>query len=430
MRDIVPYLEQGTEIPINSLNAESVGSAGDLMSHAVDFVEQIYDLDFADGCPFAIAAAVLKPDFSGKRRIVSGRGVTWEEALQGCLAEATERWCAVFSETQSGVWAVEREIAPSPISPKSLLLISDHQYEKADEWNRTIEPDHHLPKRGNAEQPIFWVEAHSIAANTKVMVPAAHCFLGYPLAMEHGFALPDSSGLAAGKDIGSCVQRALFELIERDAVSIWWYGRMPRPELRLDRAKFPLLADAEAWMGRQGRRLWLLDLSTDLDVIVVAALSCDDDGRDLSFGFAAGWTREEASRGALGELVQFEVTRRLSAEGKAPDVKNLLTWCGQASIEDHAFLRPATATATEPLADLTPDISELISRLQKKGIGPVVLDLSREEAPLSVVRVLAPGLRPIWPRFAPGRLYDVPIELGWRDRRLREDELNPTPFIY
>jgi ribosomal protein S12 methylthiotransferase accessory factor len=34
-------------------------------------------------------------------------------------------------------------------------------------------------------------------------------------------------------------------------------------------------------------------------------------------------------------------------------------------------------------------------------------------------------LRHFWRRLAPGRLYDTPLALGWTDRRLGEDELNP-----
>jgi len=39
--------------------------------------------------------------------------------------------------------------------------------------------------------------------------------------------------------------------------------------------------------------------------------------------------------------------------------------------------------------------------------------------------VIVPGLRHFYRRFAPGRLYDVPVKLGLRDRPLSEDEFNP-----
>jgi hypothetical protein len=38
-------------------------------------------------------------------------------------------------------------------------------------------------------------------------------------------------------------------------------------------------------------------------------------------------------------------------------------------------------------------------------------------------------MRPFWPRFAPGRLYDVPVALGWLPRATEEEDLNPASFF-
>jgi oxazoline/thiazoline synthase len=48
---------------------------------------------------------------------------------------------------------------------------------------------------------------------------------------------------------------------------------------------------------------------------------------------------------------------------------------------------------------------------------------------LPVAKVIVPGLRHFWARFAPGRLYDVPVRLGWISRPLAEEELNPVPMF-
>jgi ribosomal protein S12 methylthiotransferase accessory factor YcaO len=169
-----------------------------------EFIEQIGAVNLPNDCPISVFAAVLKPDPWGRKRVVSGRGTSSNEALRKCLAEATERWCAVFDPTRGGIWGTEKEVAPAAISPESLLLISDQQYERADSWNRDKDPDHHLPKRRDPDRPLLWVEAESLTRSDKVLVPAACCFLGYPLAKDHGFTVPDSSGLAAGYDPESC----------------------------------------------------------------------------------------------------------------------------------------------------------------------------------------------------------------------------------
>jgi ribosomal protein S12 methylthiotransferase accessory factor len=55
-----------------------------------------------------------------------------------------------------------------------------------------------------------------------------------------------------------------------------------------------------------------------------------------------------------------------------------------------------------------------------------VLDQTRPDLGVPVVKVIVPGLRHFWARFGPGRLYDVPVELGWLDAPTAEADLNPT----
>jgi len=43
---------------------------------------------------------------------------------------------------------------------------------------------------------------------------------------------------------------------------------------------------------------------------------------------------------------------------------------------------------------------------------------------------MVPGMRHFWPRYAPGRLYDVPVTMGWLPAPLTETELNPTPIFW
>jgi ribosomal protein S12 methylthiotransferase accessory factor len=60
----------------------------------------------------------------------------------------------------------------------------------------------------------------------------------------------------------------------------------------------------------------------------------------------------------------------------------------------------------------------------------MVLDQTRPDIGLNVVKVIIPGMRTFWTRFGQGRLYDIPVKLGWLDAPLAEEELNQTniPF--
>ena len=59
----------------------------------------------------------------------------------------------------------------------------------------------------------------------------------------------------------------------------------------------------------------------------------------------------------------------------------------------------------------------------------LVLDQTRPDIGMPVVRVIVPGMRHFWARFAPGRLYDVPVTMGRRKHPLAEADLNPAPVV-
>jgi hypothetical protein len=70
-----------------------------------------------------------------------------------------------------------------------------------------------------------------------------------------------------------------------------------------------------------------------------------------------------------------------------------------------------------------------VERAARVGLETMVLDLTRPDVELSVVMVNVPGLRHFWPRLGPGRLYEVPVVMGWRSAPLGEGELNPVPLF-
>jgi hypothetical protein len=57
----------------------------------------------------------------------------------------------------------------------------------------------------------------------------------------------------------------------------------------------------------------------------------------------------------------------------------------------------------------------------------MVLDQTRADIGLPVVKVVVPGMRHFWRRFGPGRLYDVPVALGHLSGSLAEGDMNPVP---
>ena len=79
--------------------------------------------------------------------------------------------------------------------------------------------------------------------------------------------------------------------------------------------------------------------------------------------------------------------------------------------------------------DLCDDVLACQALVERQGLEMLVLDQTRPDIGLPVVKVIVPGLRHFWARLAPGRLYDVPVQLGWLPRPLAEHELNPIPMF-
>jgi ribosomal protein S12 methylthiotransferase accessory factor len=81
------------------------------------------------------------------------------------------------------------------------------------------------------------------------------------------------------------------------------------------------------------------------------------------------------------------------------------------------------------LGDASRELERVTALLAARGLSAFVADKSRPDVALHVAHVLVPGLRHVWPRFASGRLYDVPVMLGLRERAALEHEHNPDPLL-
>ncbi|MBM4312401.1 MAG: hypothetical protein FJ122_00615, partial [Deltaproteobacteria bacterium] len=74
---------------------------------------------------------------------------------------------------------------------------------------------------------------------------------------------------------------------------------------------------------------------------------------------------------------------------------------------------------------LREDVRTCVRIARERGMEVLVVNQTRLDIGLPVVKVVVPGLRHFWRRLAPGRLFDVPVALGRLDRPLAEEELNP-----
>lgn len=365
----------------------------------------------------------------GRTRVVSGKGLTLQAAEEGCFHEAIERQSAVFDPEIRLTHASARVLAGKSVDPRHILNISDAQYAARADWNEAVAADHALPSPFSDDLPIGWTEARSLDTDETMLVPAAATYLGYPQALRDGFPVPDSSGLASGRTWVEATEKALLELIERDAVSMWWYNRARRPSMPERLIEGEYLQSFSNWIARCNRKFWILDLTHDLAVPVAVAVSCDENGTDVSLGFAAAYTMKQAAQQAIGELVQFEATKQNFGPAVAERYPHLVSWCRSITISETPFLGPCENSGTG-LSATPPTFDSTLAQLKSGGLEAFVIEFPQCDAGAHTVRVITPGLRSVWPRFAPGRLYDSPVACGWIAQPLQEAQLNPIPMLY
>ncbi|HEU0288132.1 MAG TPA: YcaO-like family protein, partial [Nocardioidaceae bacterium] len=160
----------------------------------------------------------------------------------------------------------------------------------------------------------------------------------------------------------------------------------------------------------------------------------------IMFGFGAHLDPAVALRRSLTELNQLMpavLDERLAASFAAPDDQDAHRWLTTATVENQPYLVPdATAAARRPgdygyrpSDDLAEDVRGIQRRLEERGMELLVLDQTRPDIGMPVVKVVVPGLRHFWARFAPGRLYDVPAALGRLPAPTPYEDLNPIALF-
>ena len=125
---------------------------------------------------------------------------------------------------------------------------------------------------------------------------------------------------------------------------------------------------------------------------------------------------------------------RTAVPAEDPD---LFAWWTGATVGGQPYLLPDGGQTARmpgtyryrPQEDLLDDIEAAEELVAERGLELLVLDQTRPDLGIPVVKVLVPGLRHFWARFAPGRLYDVPVSsaVSWPADPLRG--LNPIPLF-
>ncbi|NGO43907.1 TOMM precursor leader peptide-binding protein [Streptomyces ureilyticus] len=377
----------------------------------------------------------------GLRSHCGGKGVTAEQAEAGALCEAVERYCGTRQGDEPAVRDSLAGLGEDAIHPNDVQLFAERQFRDRERWNARNAAVHTVPPRFDEGAVREWTPLWSLTSHRQRLLPTSMLYFGPAPDGTEPAPWADSNGNAAGSSLEDAVVQGFLELVERDAVALWWYNRLRRPAVDLDAFDEPWLARARTAYGKAGRSLWVLDLTADFGIPVMAAVSrCAESPQEkLSFGFGAHFDPRLALQRAVTEMCQLlppaQAEESVSQMLDIP--RELRNWWSTATVRNQPYLLPDPAESARrpgdyryvPQNDLRADVAAAESMVRDHGMELLVLNQTRPDVELPVVKVVVPGLRHFWARFGPGRLFDVPVRMGWCEQPTPYEDLNPVPLF-
>jgi ribosomal protein S12 methylthiotransferase accessory factor len=334
---------------------------------------------------------------------VGGAGVDPKSAFEACIGEAAEYLSSLEYDNDERI----------------TVSAAEHQKPMPSEYRDWV-----AGGLGNDDWQVEtherWMELEELGGGDKVHFPAELC-------VRHAENRPDiprsaeSTGCAAGKTYNGALLGGLLEVIERDAIMLWWCGGRNAPTIQ----KSGLLAGSlknfsEMVRAGASRQHWFLDLTTDIGVPVIAAVSSEPDGTAIVTGFAAHVSPEIAARKAFLEMCQMELAQLLTLAKRRQAGEQVFgaqdkVWLDRFqshSIEKQRCFAPDEKT-DYPSRDAGGNtLKSVIDSLKNAGLTAFAADLTRPKIGIPATKVVVPGLQSSKPDWISPRLEITARENG------------------
>lgn len=390
-RELESILEKLDYLPSGGTEPSETRNRIELLEAAARFsdVFQLVSRD-APGVTFfgaEISATGIDSTFSHQARSsASGAGLSLRQAFESCIGEGVE-YLSQFETVLDRLHQGPIADGIAAFDPASLSVLSEFM---------------RLSVRNNVD----WIEATQLSSGRSVLFPADLCLrrTAERSALTPPFSL--SSGCAAGTSFETAALHGMLELVERDAASLWWRGGLRGRQVALEGHA---AATAAAWVaqargGVTTRRTWLLEITTDMEVPCIVAISCCADGSGFACGLAARLSVENAVRSALTEMCQMELAYAVVEQKRREGGDERLNEHDHRHVARSTLIDAARCELLHPIAprhaavEFSPDtparqLAALVERLSARGVETFAIDLTRPMFGIAVVRIVAPALQ-------------------------------------
>ncbi|HEY4552006.1 MAG TPA: TOMM precursor leader peptide-binding protein [Bacillaceae bacterium] len=403
--------------------------------------------------PFADASVNL-PMFAGDEG-TAGRTHSYEESVLTAILEGLERHCGLEPRGKRTVIHDSfRNLGNQALNPLKAGVHTKEQYAQPSYPFKSFDPD----------RSINWVWGYSLLEERPILVPELLAYYSVGCGSQ-GFVYETSNGCALGGSLEEAIFYGIMEVVERDSFLMTWYAKLPLP--RLD----PFSADdqelelmVERMRAVAGYDLYLYNSTMEHGIPSIWAMAKNRKEKGLNLICAAGAHLDpvRAVKSAVHELAGMMLNLDEKFEANQKDYERMLHDSSLVrQMDDHGMLY-GLPQAEERLSflfddngpmrtfkeefkwksnhtDLTGDLEDILQVFRQLNLDVIIVDQTTPETirnGLYCVKVLIPGMLPmtfghhLTRLTGLERVFRVPMELGYTNKPLTPEQLNPYPHPF
>jgi len=341
-------------------------------------ITRVADITNLDRVGIPVFSCIRPTAQDGAITVYNGKGATVEESRISAIMEGIERYCAEVHDRRIELGYYHEMFGRGRIvDPKDLILSPD------------ADPNQILP----------WAQGFDIANDEPVFVPAHAVFHPLPHNYRPLFR-SGTNGLASGNTMEEAIFHALAEVIERDAWSLVEASRNTGPAVV--NIEDPLINGMQKKFADAKVDVIIRNITSDIGIPTMAAIADDvllKDPMLLTMGIGTHTSARVAVMRALTEVAQSRLTQIHGAreDTTVAQMRKRLGYDRTKRMNAYWFKDNGTVDYSTigscDSDDFLKDIHRMINALKKKGLDRViVIDLTRDEIDIPVVRVVVPGL--------------------------------------
>ena len=351
-------------------------------------ITRIADITDLDRIGLPIYTAIRPTAEEGAVSIYGGKGIAKDHARASAMMEGFERYSAERQDSDETTIATLEEISELGefITPESLNLPKDFKKQNLDSMK------------------LEWSTAKDIISDKEYLIPTNAIYHPYIHGNEcESLFKSNTNGLASGNVLEEAILHGIFEVIERDAWSIFELTHKNYAQIDLDSIESDIVNETIDKFESEGIKIKLMDFTADIKVPTIAASADDTVTRDaglLTLGMGTHLDPEVAILRALTEVAQSRATQingaredTVRADFAREAGYERMKRINKYYFRDEEEKISISSIENKSTTSITKDLEIVKEELMANDIDKILYyDLTRPELDVSVVRVVIPEM--------------------------------------